>query len=303
MSNIEKHSAQGIQVQTLDEAMRYAEAMSGAGMIPEKFKGQPANVLVAQEIAHTLEESTWMVMSELYFVGSVPTFSAKFMRSRIRQAGHKLREYFDKETMTARAVIIRHDDPEHEHVAEWDEEKARKHDLWGKNHWLKNPELMLKNRALSEVMREACYEVMGGIAYTSDEAQDFVRMDSQRMDQQAPQPAPQNAPQGQSQQRSVPQPPAADDWAARLEKLEQAGEVDKVAANMNWARDRGHGELFEMARGVHERMLAAQEPAQATDGAEGSAQPSGASPSPQEAQETAQQVLDAELVEDDRHVS
>lgn len=196
MSNIEKHQPQSMQINTLDEAMRYAQALSGAGMIPDKFKGNPANVLVAQEIAQTLSESTWVVMSELAFIGNTPAFSAKFFRSRVRQAGHKLREYFDEDTMTATAVVIRSDDPDHEHTAKWDMEKAKKHGLGSKNHWLKNPALMLKNRAVSEVVREACYEVMGGVAYTPDEVQDFVREDARRMDQPAP--APQQAQGGAS---------------------------------------------------------------------------------------------------------
>ena len=75
----------------------------------------------------------------------------------------------------ARCVIIRCDDPEFEHVATWDEQKARRHGLWGKGHWLKNPELMLKNRALTECAREACFEAMAGIGYTPDEIQDFAK--------------------------------------------------------------------------------------------------------------------------------
>lgn len=44
---------------SLDTQMRRAELMSKANMIPDKFKGQPANVLVAQEIATSMGESTW----------------------------------------------------------------------------------------------------------------------------------------------------------------------------------------------------------------------------------------------------
>ena len=156
----------------LGDQMRYAEALASANLVPDSFKRQPPNVLVALAIAADMGESPWTVMAEMAVVSGRPSFSAKFMRSRVRRAGHRLREsYVDG---VARAVIVRSDDPDYEHVAEWDEAKARAHDLWGKGHWKKNPELMLKNRALSEVVREACYEVMGGVGYTPDEVHDFA---------------------------------------------------------------------------------------------------------------------------------
>lgn len=151
--------------------MKHAEILSQANMIPDKFKGNPANVLVAQELAQSMGESTWVTMSELYFVGNVPTFSAKYMRTRVRAAKHILRESFDTETMTATCTIIRHDDPDFEHTIRWDKAKAEAHGLWGKGHWKKNPELMLKNRAVSECVREACNEVMGGVDYTREEVE------------------------------------------------------------------------------------------------------------------------------------
>ena len=173
MSNQLAVQTDSFAITSLDEAMRYSKAVADAGIVPDAFKRQPANILVAQEIAKAINESVWVTMSEMSIISGKPSFSAKFMRSRVRQAGHRLRESFDKTTGTARAVIIRNDDPDFEHVAEWDRAKAEAHGLWGKGHWKKNPELMLKNRALSEVVREACYEVMGGVAYTPDEVQDF----------------------------------------------------------------------------------------------------------------------------------
>lgn len=155
----------------LNAQMRHAELMSQADMIPDKFKNKPANVLVAREIANAMGETPWVTMIELYFVGNIPTFSAKYMRSRVRAAGHILRESFDQSAMTATCVIIRKDDPTFEHVIKWDKKKAEDHGLWGKGHWKKNPELMLKNRAVSECVREACNEVMGGVDYTPEEAE------------------------------------------------------------------------------------------------------------------------------------
>lgn len=170
-TDIERHH-EALPVAPLAQQMQYAEAVAQAGLLPPAFQRQPANVLIALEAARALDESPWTVMQEMAVISGKPSFSAKFMRSRVRQAGHRLRESF--EGGVARCVIIRRDDPDFEHVATWDEAKAKKHGYWGKGHWAKNPQLMLQNRALSECVREACYEVMGGVAYTPDEIADFA---------------------------------------------------------------------------------------------------------------------------------
>ena len=220
---------------------RYSTAIADAGIVPDSFKRQPANILVAQEIAKALGESVWVTMSEMSIISGRPSFSAKFMRSRVRQAGHKLREYFDEETGTAKAVIIRSDDPDFEHTSKWNRAKAEQHGLWGKGHWKKNPELMLKNRALSEVVREACYEVMGGVAYTPDEVQDFAPEPKQYQATRQPQPQPQpepQAPQGNSAQdrlaNALGATPANDEdagvWAERIAEANSETELMELYA-------------------------------------------------------------------------
>ena len=170
-TDIERHH-EAMPVAPLAQQMQYAEAVAQAGLLPPAFQRQPANVLIALEAARALDESPWTVMQEMAVINGSPSFSAKFMRTRVRKAGHRLREYFADGVATC--IIIRADDPDFEHRATWDEAKAKKHGYWGKGHWAKNPQLMLQNRALSECVREACYEVMGGVAYTSDEIADFA---------------------------------------------------------------------------------------------------------------------------------
>lgn len=216
----------------LSVQMKHAEILSQANMIPDKFKGNPANVLVAQELAQSMGESTWVTMSELYFVGNVPTFSAKYMRTRVRAAKHILRESFDPETMTATCTIIRHDDPDFEHTIRWDKAKAEAHELWGKRHWKKNPELMLKNRAVSECVREACNEVMGGVDYTREEVENgnfntgpvaatATRQDVARQALSAP------APKMKKQQKQDEQPDQfVEDVKAALAELTSTEEVE-----------------------------------------------------------------------------
>lgn len=189
MSDIQQyqpHSPEAAEAH-LNAQMRHAEVLSNSNMLPDKFKGNPANVLMAKEIAQSMGETPWVTMTELYFVGNTPTFSAKYMRTRVRQAGHILRESFDKATGTATCTIIRSDDPDFEHVVTWDKAKAQSHGLWDKGHWKKNPKLMMKNRAVSECVREACNEVMGGVNYTPEEAEAMqpMKATSERLDKPA----------------------------------------------------------------------------------------------------------------------
>ena len=236
----------------LNTELRAAEVMAQADMLPDRFKGKPANVLVAREIAQAMGESPWVTMSELYFVGNVPTFSAKYMRSRVRAAGHVLRERFDPASMTATCIIVRHDDPDYEHTVSWDMKKANAHGLGDKGHWKKNPELMLKNRAVSECVRMACNEVMGGVDYTPDEAEHMapVRATATRTDRPAP------AAGGADGVRAAlaakkPEPePEVDELSATLAQIKTAENMDKLTKIMDNARSLLGDEDWETVRGV-----------------------------------------------------
>lgn len=157
----------------LDGKMQYCQLIAESDIVPPAFRGRPANVMIAIETAGQLGDAPFTVMQEMAIISGKPSLSAKYIRSLVRRAGHRLRETYRDGVATC--VIVRADDPEFEHVATWDEKKAKQHDLWGKGHWRKNPELMLKNRALTECAREACFEAMAGIGYTPDEIQDFAK--------------------------------------------------------------------------------------------------------------------------------
>lgn len=228
MTNIQPYETPDQLEAQINAQMRRAEIMAQSNMLPDKFKGNPANVLVAQEIAASMGETPWVTMSELYFVGNVPTFSAKYMRSRVRAAGHILREHYDPESMTATCTIIRKDDPDYEHTATWNMAKAKAHGLGDKGHWKKNPELMLKNRAVSENVRAACNEVMGGVEYTPEEAQEMqpVRMEARRVD------APKNGAAGLQAALGKKQPEPEPEAPSPIEQVQTAPTVEALGELM-----------------------------------------------------------------------
>lgn len=231
IATIQNHAPAHTGLGSLRDQMQFAQALSESDIIPAHFKGKPANCMIAMGVSESLGVSTFNLMQEMSVISGRPAYTAKFMAALTRRAGHKLRQSFDKATGTARVVIVRKDDPDFEHVIEWDEKKARAHGYWGKGHWQKNSELMLKNRALSECVREACPEVLGGISYTKDEIQDFDPETEE----------PRQAPQTRRPARAV-HPDDEDPYARLIKGLTLIGcpsEEDQTLYVKSWAEQEG----------------------------------------------------------------
>lgn len=162
----------------LDALMRYADVFSQSGLLPDTFRSKPANVLTAIALGRDMDESLITITSNLTMVGNKPGWEAKFMRQRARRYGHRVVETFDRGTMTATCTIYRADDPKTPITVVVDKTRAEKSGWWGKGYWVKDPELMLENRALSFCVRKACNEVLGGITYTTDEVRDAAADDA-----------------------------------------------------------------------------------------------------------------------------
>ena len=61
MSKDIEPSTNSVVPASLDDQMRYAEALSSATILPPAFQRQPANVLVALAEATELSESPWTI--------------------------------------------------------------------------------------------------------------------------------------------------------------------------------------------------------------------------------------------------
>lgn len=156
----------------LAEADIYAQAHA---LIPYQMRGNAGDMYLLMQIAKHLNVPFITALRGLSFIGDKdvkPAMSAQLMSALVRNAGHTLREQWDPETNTATAVLIRKDDPSFEHVAVWDEGKARVAGLWESTPtWIQYPKAMLTARAMSEVCRHAASEVLLGFSYVPEEFQ------------------------------------------------------------------------------------------------------------------------------------
>jgi hypothetical protein len=153
--------------------MRYAEVVTTGDMIPQAYKGKPANALIAIGLGQAMGLSPAESLYRIDVIQGKPTASAELIASNVRRAGHKLRVEVDEASTSVRATIFRADDPEYPHSVVRDMAWAQKMGLTSKDNYKKQPLTMLQWRAISAVARLACSEALYGVNYTPDELGDL----------------------------------------------------------------------------------------------------------------------------------
>lgn len=158
-----------VAVDTLADRMEYSKALAVADLLPPAFKGKPANILLAMDLANSLGRSAIEVMQQSQVISGKLGLSAEFMRSLVLASGHRIRVYMDGHTAVAEGVRV--EDPDFTYVVRWDLERAKRAGLSGGNYG-KFPEAMLKARATTELCRDAFADVIHGVR-TVEELRDM----------------------------------------------------------------------------------------------------------------------------------
>lgn len=213
---------------SVGEKQHYAELLSQANMLPKQYQANPANVFLAIELGNALGIPPIVAINEINVINGTPAPSASLMASLARSGGHRVRAWNDEDG-SAVCEIIRHDDQDFTHRSVWDEKKARDSGLWGKGHWSKDPATMLRWRAISECVRLACPEVLGGLKYTPEEVMEFKGPDTSSPVQSRPrrqQPTPKASPAPTGEDR---------DWYAELDECESLDDLKRIGADINAA--------------------------------------------------------------------
>lgn len=152
---------------TLPEKIEYARFLAKSGLLPAAFRAHPENVLYAYEYGELLGLHPMAAITGIHVIEGRPSISAGLISALVRRAGHRLRVQGDGEK--ARCQIIRADDPSFTYSAVWDMARAKQAGLLSRTNWQRYPAAMLKARAVSECARDACQEVLLGMAYIPDE--------------------------------------------------------------------------------------------------------------------------------------
>lgn len=188
------------QTLAIPDQIRYAEYITNGNMVPQAYRGNPANAVIAIGLGEAMGLSPAESLYRIDVIQGKPTASAELIASNVRKAGHKLRVRVDERAMSVTATIVRADDPDYEHTVVRDMTWAKTMGLDSKDNYKKQPLTMLQWRAITAVARLACSEALYGVQYSGDELED--------MGETSGTPAPKPATAASRLLPPSPQPPA-----------------------------------------------------------------------------------------------
>ncbi|MFT8592454.1 MAG: hypothetical protein ABF747_02420 [Bifidobacterium sp.] len=164
---------------SLQSQIKWSQLAKSADIVPDSYRGKPANILVAVGFGASMGLSPAESLYRISVIKGKPTMSAELVASQVRKAGHRLRIYKDEKAVSVRATIVRADDPEFEFSVTRDQAWAHRMGLdkpdrkGNPSNYIKMPITMLTWRSITAVAREACPEALYGAGYTPDEIQDI----------------------------------------------------------------------------------------------------------------------------------
>ena len=165
-----------------DLAQRMSKALASSDLVPDAFRGNVANCLIALEISTRLNMAPLMVMQNLHIIHGRPSWSSQFIIAAINSSRRftTLKFEFNKDrtsctayaTERATGEVIRGATVtlEMASVEGWSTKKGTK--------WTTMPELMLQYRAAAFFGRVYCPEILNGL-YSEQEAMDIATTNAQ----------------------------------------------------------------------------------------------------------------------------
>lgn len=166
----------------MQNAWRTADMISKSGLVPENYHAQPANCLIAIDLANRLQLSPMMVMQNLYVVKGKPAWSGSFCAAAINGCGKFTPlEYvfvedggggcFARATRKSNGSVCQSDVITMQMATDegWLNKTGSK--------WKTMPRQMMMYRAASFFARAHCPEVLLGIQ-TTEEVQDVKGYDT-----------------------------------------------------------------------------------------------------------------------------
>lgn len=86
-----------VDIKSFEEGQRIAGELIQSSMVPEQFKKNVADCLVAVDIGRNMNVSPWAIVQNMYVIDGRPGFSASFLISLIAGCGRFVDHWFEYE--------------------------------------------------------------------------------------------------------------------------------------------------------------------------------------------------------------
>lgn len=161
----------GLTPQSIDEAMRMAELMSKASIVPKDFQGNPGNILVAIQWGAELGLPPLQAMQSIAVINGRPTIWGDAVIALVRGSG--LLEAIQEDVGDTSATCTVKRRGETPTARTFSLEDAKKAGLSGKQGpWTQYPKRMMQMRARAWALRDVFPDVLRGV-HVAEEAQDM----------------------------------------------------------------------------------------------------------------------------------
>ena len=174
-SNTTGESGQVFAPAQFEHAQRIAKLLSSSDLVPNQYKGNIANTMVALEMAHRMNASPLMVMQNLHIIHGRPSWGSSFIIASLNSCGRFGTLRFESTPTSCKAVTM---DKQSNAILEGPTVTMEMAKLEGwldkpGSKWKTMPELMLKYRAAAFFGRLYAPEIMMGL-YSADEVVDIA---------------------------------------------------------------------------------------------------------------------------------
>jgi len=174
-----------LDVNRFEFAQRVATMLSKSTMVPDHFRNNIGNCMIALNLAERFMADPFMVMQTVYIVHGKPGLEGKLVIALVNQCGkfsplqyEFTRDKDGKATACTAYATHKETDEKLEQTVTWDMVHAEGWDAKKGSKWLTMPELMFQYRSATFFARVYCPEVILGMQ-TTDEIFDFTNMTNQ----------------------------------------------------------------------------------------------------------------------------
>ena len=163
----------------MGKAYKYAELMAKSDLIPSHYKGKPANVFIAIQTAFRMNIDPMHIMQNTYVIHGKLGMNASFAislanNSGIFKSGIKYREEGEGKDLSVTAyAVVKKDNEEISYKFGMKQAAAEGYTTRTGNKYLTMPELMLRYRAATLLIRTHIPEVLNGMQ-TVEELEDVT---------------------------------------------------------------------------------------------------------------------------------